>query len=330
MKNNSLSSQLWGVLKRDHSVVLRVTCVVLGHDILPWFCKTWWRFFFFFQIKRYTAFKSMMSCNLRKFWNCVLVKSSNHQEHKRTSQTSREFAWGSVMGLKTCSYTMKSFWRRLAGANMEGESWFIYLWGTEKGGSSFVSVLQVKKNLAWEEYLKIILTNRARKDPFISLLPPEGLQIILSSNLPAADYFTWLFLLGCAFYLISLMNNSDVLISPFEKCVYFIALVRQLFGVILPVGLSTKPIKKNIPIRRLSLHSYTPVHITCILRTTISSQKKSILPWAMLNFPLLKVSLIYIEKFKTSPCNFASRADSHDFSLFDYKLLKQCNLKTIQ
>lgn len=117
----------------------------------------------------------------------------------------------------------------------------------------------------------------------------------------------------------------------FEKCVYFIALVRQLFGVMLPMGLSTKPIKKNIPIIRLSLHSYTPVHVTCILRTVVSSQKKkSILPWAMLNFFLLKVSLTYIEKFKTSPCNFASRADSHDFGLFDYKLLKQCNLKTIQ
>lgn len=33
----------------------------------------------------------------------------------------------------------------------------------------------------------------------------------------------------------------------FEKCVYFIALVRQLFGVMLPMGLSTKPIKKKYP-----------------------------------------------------------------------------------
>lgn len=51
---------------------------------------------------------------------------------------------------------------------------------------------------------------------------------------------------------------------------------------------------------------------------------------AMLNSHPLEVSLTNIEKFKTSPCNFPSRADSHDFGLFDYKLLQQCNLKTIQ
>lgn len=50
----------------------------------------------------------------------------------------------------------------------------------------------------------------------------------------------------------------------------------------------------------------------------------------MLKLSLLKVSIIYIEKFKTRTYNFASRADSHSFGLFDYKLLKQCNLKTIQ
>lgn len=99
MKNNSLSNQLWGVLKRDRTVMLPVICMVLfGCEILPWFSKTWWRFFF--QIKRYRAFKSMTNCNLRKFWNWVLLKSSNHQEHKRTYQTSGEFAWGSVMGVK--------------------------------------------------------------------------------------------------------------------------------------------------------------------------------------------------------------------------------------
>lgn len=117
----------------------------------------------------------------------------------------------------------------------------------------------------------------------------------------------------------------------FEKCVYFTALVRQLFGIMLPMGLSTKPIKKKYPNHKIiPTQLYTCPYYMYFKNYGFKQKKKSILPWAMLNFPLLKVSLTYIEKFKTSPCNFASRADSHDFGLFDYKLLKQCNLKTIQ
>lgn len=62
----------------------------------------------------------MMNCNVSKFSKCVLLNSSNHQEHKRTRETSAQFARGSVMGVKNLGLYDERLLGRFDGCKYQG------------------------------------------------------------------------------------------------------------------------------------------------------------------------------------------------------------------